>query len=114
MVEDDSTASQTYELHGPKNYSMAEIAELVDREIIKKRRHLNIPKRLMKPAADLINKVTWWKTMSGDEIEREYIDQIIDPKAKTFKDLGIEPGEISNFTFHYLVSNLLTLMVIKE
>lgn len=102
MVEDDNTASQTYELYGPKNYSMAEIAELVDREIIKKRRHLNIPKLLLKPAAELINKVTWWKTTSGDEIEREFIDQIIDPHAKTFKDLGIEPGELSDFTFYYL------------
>ena len=114
MLEDDSTASQTYELYGPKNYSMGEIANLLDRKIIKKRRHLNIPRRLLKPAADLINKVTWWKTMSGDEIEREFIDQIIDPNAKTFKDLGMEPGEISDFTFHYLVSNSSTLLIITE
>lgn len=114
MVEDDSSASQTYELYGPKNYSMAEISELVDREIIKKRRHVNIPKVLLKPMANLINKVTWWNTTSGDGIEREFIDQIIDPHAKTFKDLGINPGEISNFTFHYLVSNSSTVMFISE
>lgn len=110
MSEDDSTASQTYELYGPKNYSMAEIAELVDREIIKHRRHLNIPKRLLKPTANLLNKLIWWKTTSADEIEREFIDQVIDPKAKTFKDLGIEPGELSNFTFFYLVSILAFLI----
>ncbi|MCJ1469329.1 NADH-ubiquinone oxidoreductase 40 kDa subunit [Pseudocyphellaria aurata] len=102
MAEDDSSASQTYELYGPKNYSMAEISELVDREIVKKRRHLNVPKILLKPMANLINKAIWWKTMSGDEIEREFIDQIIDPHAKTFKDLGVEPADLANFTFYYL------------
>lgn len=114
MIEDDSTASQTYELYGPTEYSMAEIAQLVDKEIVKHRRHLNIPKRLMKPAAALLNRLLWWKTTSADEVEREFIDQVIDPKAKTFKDLGIEPGELSNFTFFYLVSYLFHITVIKN
>lgn len=104
MLHDEATAGQTFELYGPKNYSMAEISELVDREIIKHRRHLNIPKALLKPAAHYINKLLWWHAMSADEVEREFIDQKIDPNAKTFKDLGIEPAELSNLTFHYLVS----------
>lgn len=103
MLEDDNTASETFELYGPKNYSTAEIAELVDREIIKHRRHINIPKRILKPTAGLLNKLLWWPIASADEVEREFIDQTIDPKAKTFKDLGIEPAELSNLTFHYLV-----------
>ena len=103
MVEDDSTASETYELHGPKNYSLAEIAALVDKEIFKKRRHVNIPKVIMKPVATLLNRLIWWTTTSADEIERQFIDQAIDPSAKTFKDLGIEPADISKFIFHYLV-----------
>ena len=104
MLEDDTTAGQTFELYGPKNYSMAEIAQLVDREIIKHRRHVNIPKRILKPIAKLLNQAIWWKTTSADEIEREFIDQVIDHKAKTFKDLGIEPGDIADHTFQYLVS----------
>ena len=104
MAEDDSTASETYELYGPTKYSMAEIAELVDREIVKRRRHMNVPKTLLKPAADMYNKLIWWSQTSADAVEREFIDQRIDPKAKTFKDLGIEPGELANFTYHYLVS----------
>jgi NADH dehydrogenase (ubiquinone) 1 alpha subcomplex subunit 9 len=104
MLEDDTTASQTYELYGPRNYSTAEIAELVDKEIIKQRRHFNVPKRLLKPFAYYLNKYLWWHTLSADEVEREFMDQVIDKKAKTFKDLGIEPAELSNLTFHYLVS----------
>lgn len=106
MLEDDTTAGETYELYGPANYSMAEIAELVDREIIKHRRHINLPKRLLKPIANALNKALWWQTISADEVEREFIDQEIDPKAKTFKDLGIEPGDLRNFTFQYLVRPL--------
>ncbi|KAL8405142.1 hypothetical protein RB594_009872 [Gaeumannomyces avenae] len=102
MLYDDSTASQTYELHGPKNYSMAEIAEMVDREIFKNRRHVNVPKAILKPVAALLNRVLWWDVMSADEIEREFIDQEIDETAKTFADLGIEPGDVSKFTYHYL------------
>ena len=104
MLQDDNTASQTYELYGPKNYSMAEIAELVDREILKHRRHINMPKLILKPAANALNRLLWWPVISADEVEREFIDQKIDPRAKTFKDLGIEPAELSNLTFHYLVS----------
>lgn len=104
MLQDDSTASETFELYGPKNYSMAQIGELVDREIIKHRRHINVPKRILKPVANILNKVLFWPTTSPDEIERQFIDQKIDPSAKTFKDLGIEPAELSNLTFHYLAS----------
>lgn len=103
MAEDDNTASETYELYGPQNYSMAEIAALVNKEIFKKVRHVNVPKVIMKPIAQLLNRLIWWTTTSGDQIEREFIDQAIDPDAKTFKDLGIEPADISKFTFHYLV-----------
>ncbi len=104
MLEDDNTASQTYELYGPQNYSTAEIAALVDREIFKKRRHMNVPKFIMQPSARLLNDFLWWHTTSADEVEREFLDQVIDPSAKTFKDLGLQTGNLKDFTFHYLVS----------
>ena len=105
MAEDDNTASQTYELYGPENFSMSEIAELVDKEIFKKRRHINLPKRIIQPSAKILNQLLYWKVLSGDEIEREFIDQQIDRTAKTFADLGMEAGNLRNFTFHYLVSS---------
>lgn len=83
---------------------MSQIATMVDAEIYKQRRHINIPKAIFKPIAGIMNQVLWWHTFTADEIEREFIDQVIDPEAKTFKDLGIEPGDISKFTYHYLVS----------
>lgn len=108
MLYDDSTVGQTFELYGPKEYSMGQIATMVDKEIFKQRRHINVPKAVLKPIAGLLNKALWWHTMSADEVEREFMDQVIDPTAKTFKDLGIEPGDIANFTYHYLVSAPIT------
>lgn len=103
MLYDDSTVGQTFELHGPKEYSMAQIAAMADKEIFKKRRHINLPKALLKSIAGLLNRVLWWHTLSADEVEREFMDQIIDGNAKTLKDLGVEPGDISQFTYYYLV-----------
>jgi NADH dehydrogenase (ubiquinone) 1 alpha subcomplex subunit 9 len=103
MVADDSTASETFELYGPRQYSMAEVAELVDKEVVKKHRHINLPKMVLKPLAGLLNRALWWPITSADEIEREFIDQEIDPAAKTFKDLDIEPAELTSLTYAYLV-----------
>ncbi|KAJ2971522.1 hypothetical protein NUW58_g9395 [Xylaria curta] len=102
MMYDDKTAGQTFELYGPKNYSTAEIAEMVDREIYKKRRHINVPKAILEPAAGLLNRLLWWPILSAEDVQREFIDQKIDETAKTFADLGITPGDISNYTYHYL------------
>jgi NADH dehydrogenase (ubiquinone) 1 alpha subcomplex subunit 9 len=108
MINDDTTAEQTYELYGPTNYSTEEIADIVDKEIMKQRRHINIPKRVVQPVSYALNKALWWPVGSADEVEREFIDQKIDPAAKTFKDLEIEPVELKSVTFEYLVSqNLL-------
>ena len=104
MLYDDSTVGQTYELYGPKKYSMAEVAALVDKEIFKKRRHINVPRAILKPIAKVLNQAIWWDTLSADIVDREFMDQVIDPEAKTFKDLDIEPGDIASFTYHYLVS----------
>ncbi|KAF2459297.1 hypothetical protein BDY21DRAFT_337884 [Lineolata rhizophorae] len=102
MCYDDTTAGQTYELFGPRNLSTSELAEIVDKEIIKHRRHINIPKSVMKPVSELMNRILWWPVGSADEVEREFLDQVIDKKAKTFKDLGMEPDDVTKWTFQYL------------
>ena len=99
---DDTTAGETFELYGPTNYSMAEIAEIVDKEILKQRRHINMPKAILKPILYYLNKVVWWPILSADQVEQECLDQTIDKTAKTFRDLGIEPAEIKDLTYHYL------------
>ena len=107
MLQEDWTTAKTFELYGPREYTTKQISELVDREIIKNRRHINVPKRILKPAAYWMNRLIWWPTMSADEVEMEFIDQKIDPSAHTFKDLNIEPADLDAWTFHYLVRHIL-------
>jgi NADH dehydrogenase (ubiquinone) 1 alpha subcomplex subunit 9 len=104
MMYDDSTASQTYELYGPQKFSLKEMAEMTDREVVKKGNHVNIPKAIRQPLARILNKALWWDVGSADEVEREFIDQEIDPSAKTFADLGIEPVKLESVIYEYLVS----------
>jgi NADH dehydrogenase (ubiquinone) 1 alpha subcomplex subunit 9 len=104
---DDSTAGETFELYGPKQYSMKEISAMVDKEIMKTRRHINVPKPAIKAMLGVLNKALWWPVGSADQVEREFHDQFIDKTAKTFKDLDLVPGDIADFTYAYLVSCLL-------
>lgn len=102
MLQDDTTAGQTYELYGPTQYTMREIYETAAREVLKRRPVLNIPKRLRKPMSSLLSRLLWFVETNPDLIEREFIDQTIDQTAKTFKDLGIEPVEMKACTYEYL------------
>jgi NADH dehydrogenase (ubiquinone) 1 alpha subcomplex subunit 9 len=82
---------------------MAEIAALVDKEILKERRHINLPKRILKPVAYYLNRLLWFPVpVTADQLEQESLDQHIDKSAKTIRDLGIEPAELSELTYHYL------------
>lgn len=101
---DDTTAGETFELYGPTMYSMADVGRLVDREILHTRRHINIPKRIFKPLAFYVNRLLWWHIpgISADEAEQESLDQYIQKDAKTLRDLGIEPADVVNLTYHYL------------
>ncbi|KAJ8608952.1 hypothetical protein MRB53_039391 [Persea americana] len=102
MCQDDSTAGQTYELYGPTPYTMSEQREIVAKEIVKVRPVVNIPQFLRKPVNTVLGKALWWTHVNSDQVTREFIDQSIDPLAKTFRDLGIEPCELTACTYEYL------------
>lgn len=92
MLQDDSTAEQTYELYGPTEYSMQEISDIAAKEVLKRKPLINIPKRIRKPMTAVMSRLLWFIESNPDMIEREFINQTIDPTAKTFRDLGIEPS----------------------
>lgn len=102
MLQDDNTASQTYELYGPTQYSYAEIHDIVAKEILKRSSVVNVPAAIRKPFATLMSKAVWWTEVTADTVDREFIDQEIDSTACTFRDLGIEPSELKACTYEYL------------
>lgn len=99
---DDNTAGETFELYGPRQYTMQEIHDICSKEVLKQRPAINIPAFFRKPVANILSKVIWWTENDGDMVTREFIDQFIDPKAKTFRDLNIEPIEMQATTYEYL------------
>jgi NADH dehydrogenase (ubiquinone) 1 alpha subcomplex subunit 9 len=101
IAYDDSTAGQTFELYGTREYSKQQVAYLIYKMILKDKKRVNLPKPVLKLLAKVMN-MAWWPTYCPDEIEREFIDQTIDPTSKTFKDLGIVPGELDDLAFQYI------------
>ncbi|EWC45546.1 mitochondrial NADH-ubiquinone oxidoreductase subunit [Drechslerella stenobrocha 248] len=89
ITYDDSTAGQTFELYGPRQYTQGQIRELIKKETLQSLSHINIPQPLHKLYRSAWEWV-YWPQKSADEVIREHIDQVIDPTAKTFVDLGID------------------------
>lgn len=103
MILDDDTAAQTYELYGPRQYSMEQIHDIVSKEILKRRPTVNLPAWSRKALYAALHRALWWTEATPDTVTRELLDQDIDPLAGTFQDLGIEPVEMTSCTFEYLV-----------
>lgn len=91
----DSTAGKTYELYGPKEYAMEEIIQQIRDATFSDITTINIPKKLFKLIADLQQWI-YWPTTSPDQVERMFMDQVIDPNAETFEHLGIKPQNLED------------------
>lgn len=95
---DDSTTGQVYELYGAEKYSISEIKAMI--EPITKRQYydFNVPKPIAMSLAKVLPRFLW---PTADMIERQFIDQKIDPLAKTFQDLQIIPDRLQDLVFRY-------------
>ncbi|KAG7661556.1 EFM5 [[Candida] subhashii] len=101
---DDSTAGQTYELYGPQELSYREIRQMIHGitedytqagPIPYEFGDYELPLPFLKFIADLKWKYTYFKTTNSDQIQRHLIDQVVDPNAKTFKDLGLKDEDLT-------------------
>jgi len=91
MLHNDSTAGQTYELCSDFNYSMKEIIGIVEQWTLRKPLLVNLPKPVFLALAWAL-EFLWWPTVCRDEVKRQFIDQVIDTSAKTWRDIpGMHP-----------------------
>jgi len=95
---DDSTAGQVFELYGQEKLTYLEIRQMIHGitqdfsnagPLSYNFADYNLPLPIAKLIAE-VKQLPYWKMTNPDQIERHLINQVIDPSAKTFKDLGIE------------------------
>ena len=104
---DDAAAGQTYELGGPKVYSMKEIMQLTLTAIHKKRLLLPVPGALLKPLAFALElQPLFAPPITRDQIELLKADNVVSAGAKGLKDIGIDQptpveGLIETYLYRY-------------
>lgn len=117
MIFDDSTIGKTYDLHGPERYSRKEL-----REMLKYMLHIgqfgywpaavgyNIPapEFLVKAFCYLNEKFNpSLDSWNVDALTRSTIDQVIDPKALGYEDLGMVPDDLADHIYTYVKPHIL-------
>lgn len=106
-LETEAAAGQTYELGGPKAYTMREIMELTLAQIKKKRLLLPVPGALLKPLALAMElQPLFAPPITRDQIELLKRDNVVAEGAKTLADLGIAnpvpvEGMVETYLYRY-------------
>ena len=106
-LQSEAAAGQTYELGGPKTYTMREIMEMTLAQIRKKRLLVPVPGALLKPAAFLMElQPLFAPPITRDQIELLKSDNVVSEGAKTLADLGIAnptpvEGVVETYLYRY-------------
>lgn len=108
---DDSTIGQTFELYGPEQLTYLEIRQMIHGitqdfsqagPLPYNFADYQIPLKLAKFVAEL-KQLAYWNLTNPDQVQRHLIHQLIDPNAKTFKDLGItDLDQLADKLFSYV------------
>lgn len=103
----EAAAGQTYELGGPKVYSMKEILQLTLAAIHKKRLLLPVPGFALKPLAFALElQPIFAPPITRDQIELLKRDNVVSAGAKGLADLGVDQptpveGTIDTYLYRY-------------
>ncbi len=101
VLEDLSTAGKTYELGGPRIYTLREIMELVLKVTARKRRFLSIPFGLAEFQAMFLQLLPV-PPLTRDQVRLLEHDNVVNTSALTFADLGMQPQAIEAILPTYL------------
>lgn len=101
VLEDDKSAGKTYELGGPRVYTFRELMELTLKEIGRKRALITIPFGLAKFKAAFLQLLPN-PMLTVDQVKLLAFDNVVAPKARGLKDLGITPTPAEAILPRYL------------
>jgi NADH dehydrogenase len=100
-LHEPKTKGKVYELGGPKVYSFKQLMQLMLRQIRRKRLLLPIPfavAQVQAGVAELLPK----PLLTRDQVTLLKQDNVVGDKAKTFKQLGLQPQAIEAILPTYL------------
>jgi uncharacterized protein YbjT (DUF2867 family) len=99
--EDPATAGRTYELGGPKIFTLRELFELLLHEIRRQRWFINLPFQLAALQARLMS-ILPNPPITPDQVELLKRDNAVSPGALTLSSLGIAPTAVETILPTYL------------
>ena len=101
VIDDSTTAGRTYELGGPKIYSLRALSELLLAEIHRRRYLLDLPFGLASLQARLMSLLPN-PPLTPDQVEMLKRDNIVSSGALTLATLGITPTPVEAILPTYL------------
>lgn len=93
MDMDKTSRGQIYNLAGPKTYTNRELLNLMRPALGDSRfaaTSWHVPKPIMRSMAALTNKFLYWPTMTPDDIDRKYIDELTDRDVLRGKGMSVQ------------------------
>ena len=89
-LEREGAAGQTYELGGPRVYTLREIMQLTLQQTGRKKRLVSLSWGMAAFEAKLLGLLPK-PPLTSDQVAQLKIDNVVSPGAKTLADLGIQP-----------------------
>jgi NADH dehydrogenase len=100
-IDDPATAGRTYELGGPKVYSMRALVELLLADLGRKRLLIDLPFGLASMQARLMSLLPN-APLTADQVEMLKSDNIVAPGAMGLTELGVRPTAVEAILPTYL------------
>ena len=101
VLDDPSSAGETYELGGPRIYSYREIMELVSRETGRKRLLVPVPYFAAKMKAAFLELLPC-PPLTRDQLKLLATDNVVGENAKGLAELGVAPTSVEAIVPRYL------------
>ena len=94
ITRDIKIPSTTFNLPGPVTFNYAEMQKLISLLTFRPVSGVpEVPKRMAMFLSKLSQRI-WWPSLSPDEIERRFIDDVMVDAAQDWATLGVNPVEV--------------------
>ncbi|KAI8923553.1 hypothetical protein BC831DRAFT_403614 [Entophlyctis helioformis] len=101
MMKDDQAVGKVVELYGPREYHYRLLVDMFQEIILREKNVVSVPKPIAKLIAAIWDRILVYPIISPDEIEREFISDVVSKNAITFKDYGVSPHTVEETVIRF-------------